>query len=152
MRAKYKYILLSNDTGERLDLIDAPVGWDATKFRLLWDFTYLGILKSISVEFEFVGDGFDFMQRQRLIYGIDADVMIRVYQTTPNDFLFEGKVNQENFLEDRKFSKYKVDIIQSSFVQSFNNCEDVKLNILNNISLDRVPIDPAAAKLRNDQR
>lgn len=143
MEARYKYILLSNDTGERLELQDAPQGWDATKFRLVRDLTYLGILKTISVEFDFVGDGFLFMQHQRLVYGIDADVMIRVYTRTPNDFLFEGKVNMENYQEDRKFHRYKVDIIQSSFVQSFQNREDVKLNVLNNISMDRKPISPA---------
>ena len=53
MDPKYSHILLSNDTGERIELFDAPVGWDATKFRLIRDLTYLGILKSISVEFEY---------------------------------------------------------------------------------------------------
>ena len=45
MEAAYKHILLSNDTGERLELLDAPQGWDATKFRLVRDLTYLGILE-----------------------------------------------------------------------------------------------------------
>ena len=147
MQSKYKYILLSNDSGERLDLRDAPQGWDATKFRLVRDLTYLGILKSISVEFDFVGDGFEFLQRQRMIYGIDADVIIRVYKRNPNEFLYEGKVNQENFAEDRKFSKYKVDIIQSSFVQNFQNREDVQVNLLNTLSLDRKTIAPVGVKL-----
>ena len=146
MQAKYKYILLSNDTGERLVLHDAPEGWDATKFRLIRDLTYLGILKNISVEFEFVGDGFLFLQHQRLVYGIDADVIIRVYKTNPNEFLYEGKVNMENFAEDRKFRKFKVDIIQSSFVQDFQNREDVKLNLMNTISMDRHPVASSAVK------
>ena len=146
MQPKYRYILLSNDTGERLELRDAPQGWDATKYRLVRDLTYFGILKSISVEFEFVGDGFDFMQKQRLLYGVDADVIMRVYKINPNEFLYEGKINQENYVEDRKFSKYKVDIIQSSFVQSFQNRNDVELNILNTLSLDRHPVTPAGAR------
>ena len=146
VKSKYKYILLSNDSGERLELLDAPQGWDATKFRLVRDLTYLGVLKTISVEFEFVGDGFEFLQRQRMIYGIDANVIIRVYKRNPNEFLYEGKVNQENFSEDRKFRKYKVDIIQSSFVQSFQNREDVELNLLNTISLDRLAVNPIGIK------
>jgi len=146
MDPKYKYVLLSNDTGERRELIDAPVGWDATKFRLIRDLTYLGILKSISVEFEFVGDGFEFIQTQRLKHGIDANVMIRVYKRNPNEFLYEGKINMENYVEDRKFRKFKVDIIQSGFIQKFNNREDVKLNLLNTISLDRAPINPVGMK------
>jgi len=146
MDPKYKYVLLSNDTGERRELIDAPIGWDATKFRLVRDLTYLGILKSISVEFEFVGDGFEFLQTQRLRFGVDADVIIRVYKRNPNEFLYEGKINFENYVEDRKYRKFKVDIIQSGFIQKFNNREDVKLNILNNISLDRAPVDPVGVK------
>ena len=146
MDPKYRHILLSNDTGERLELMDAPVSWDATKFRLIRDLTYLGILKSISVEFDFVGDGFEFLQRQRLKFGVDANVMIRVYKRNPNEYLFEGKINYENYLEDRKFRKFKVDVIQSGFIQKFHNREDVKLNLLNNISLDRHPIDPVGVK------
>ena len=91
MEAKYKYILLSNDTGERLDLRDAPQGWDATKFRLVRDLTYLGILKTISVEFDFVGDGFEFLQRQRMIYGIDADVLSEYTNETRTNFFTRGK-------------------------------------------------------------
>ena len=144
MQPKYSYILLSNDTGERLPLQDAPQGWDATKFRLIRDLTYLGILKTISVEFDFVGDGFFFMQRHRRTYGIDADVIIRVYRNNPNEFLFEGKVNMENYIEERKYNRFKVDIIQSGFVQKFQNREDVQLNLLNTLSLDRNTISPAA--------
>jgi len=146
MDPTYRTILLSNDSGERLELQDAPQGWDATKFRIIRDLTYLGILKSISVEFDFVGDGYEFMQRQRLLYGIDADVTIRQYYRNPNKFLFEGKVNQENYIEERKFHRYKVDIIQSSFVQKFQNREDVQLNVRNTFSLDRKPVAPASFK------
>jgi hypothetical protein len=147
MDPKYKTILLSNDSGERLELQDAPQGWDAEKFRLIRDLTYIGILKSISVEFDFVGDAYRFMQRQRMLYGIDADVTIRQYRRNPNEFLFEGKVNQENYIEDRKFHRYKIDIVQSSFVQKFQNREDVQLNVLNTYSLDRLPV--AAASFKN---
>jgi hypothetical protein len=146
MRKTHRYILLSNDSGERLELEQAPIGFDSTKFNLIRDLVYIGILKKISVEFEFVGDGFDFMQRHRLKYGVDSDILLRRYRNNPNEFEFEGKVNQENYNEDRKFNKYKVDIIQSSFVQKFQNREDVKLNVLNSISMDRLPVAPAALK------
>jgi hypothetical protein len=144
MRKMHRYILLSNDSGERLELEDAPIGFDSTKFNMIRDLVYLGILKKISVEFEFVGDGFRFMQKHRVKYGVDSDILIRRYRNNPNEFEFEGKINQENSSEDRKFNKYKVDIIQSSFIQKFNNREDLKLNVLNNISVDRKPVLPAA--------
>jgi len=51
-----KYYLLSNDTGESLMLDNAPVGWDATRFNILRDAIYLGVIKTISVEFNFVGE------------------------------------------------------------------------------------------------
>jgi hypothetical protein len=146
MRKMHRYILLSNDSGERLELEDAPIGFDSTKFNMIRDLVYLGILKKISVEFDFVGDGFRFMQKHRVKYGVDSDILIRRYRNNPNEFEFEGKINQENSNEDRKFNKYKVDIIQSSFVQKFNNREDLKLNVLNNISVDRKIIAPAELK------
>jgi hypothetical protein len=146
LRRRYRFILLSNDDGERLELLNAPQGWDAQKFTIVRDLVYLGVLKNITVEYEFVGDGFEFLQRRRLHYGMDADVMLRVYRTNPNQFVFEGKVNYENFAEDRKYNKFKVDIVQSSLLQKFQNREDVELNVLNNISLDRLAVVPAELK------
>jgi len=139
-----KYYLLSNDTGESLLLDNAPVGWDATRFNILRDAIYLGVIKTISVEFHFVGEAFNFLQRHRLLYGMDASILFRVYRK--DVYLVGGKVNFENFYEDRKFNKFRVDIVQGTFHQKFTNNEDVKLNILNNISLDRQAIDPAAFK------
>lgn len=143
MRSKYNTYLLCKDDGDSLKLTQAPFNWDKVSFNLIRDLVYLGIMKQISVEYEFVGEGFRFLQSKRLKLGIDADIMIRVYINNPNTFLFEGKVNQENYQEDRKFRKYKVDIVQSSFVQNFQNREDIIINILNNISLDRKSITPA---------
>lgn len=143
MRSKYNTYLLCKDDGDSLKLTQAPLNWDDVKFNLIRDLVYLGIMKQISVEYEFVGEGFRFLQSKRLKLGIDADIMIRVYINNPNTFLFEGKINQENYQEDRKFRKYKVDIVQSSFVQNFQNREDIIINILNNISLDRKSITPA---------
>lgn len=144
MRNKYTYVLLSNDSGQRLELANAPQGWDAQRFNVLRDMVYLGVMKSITVEFQFVGDGFTFLQRQKLKYGVDANVVFRLYKR--NKFLFEGKVNFENYDEDRKFNRFQVDIIQSAQVQKFNNREDIKYNIFNNISADRLPATPAALK------
>lgn len=144
MKRKYNTYLLCNDDGESLLLEESAVGWDDIKFNLIRDLIYLGIMKQISVELQFIGAAFRFLQRKRLLYGIDADIMIRQYINNPNTFLFEGKLNQENYSEDRKERKYKVDIVQSSFVQKFQNREDIVLNILNNISLDRQTVTPAA--------
>jgi hypothetical protein len=144
MQAKYNTWLMCNDDGDSILLEQSPIGWDAVKFNLIRDLTYLGIMKSITVEYEFVGDGFRFLQSKRLKYGIDADILLRQYINNPNQWLFDGKVNQENYNEDRKARKYKVDIVQSSFVQNFQNREDIVVNVLNNISLDRQGITPAA--------
>jgi hypothetical protein len=84
------------------------------------------------------------LQRQRLIYGTDADILIRLYHG--DTFLFEGKVNMENFREQRKHRKFQVDVIQSSFVQNFQNRENIKYNLLNNLSADRTPINPAQVR------
>lgn len=138
MQSRYKHVLLSNDSGERIVLQQAPDGWNAQRINLIRDLVYIGMLKSISVEYEFVGDGFRFLQKQRLRYGMDASIIIRVYDHT--DFKIEGKVNLENYFEDHKFRRFKVDIIQSSFVQKFQNREDIKINILNDTSLDRIAV------------
>src|SRR5690606_30826058 len=142
---KYQYILLSNDSGERLSLQDAPDGWDQTKINVIKDMTYFGVFKTLSVEFNFVGDGFKFLQSQRLRYGGDADVLFRLYGN--GEFIFEGKVNYENYKEDRRYRKFQVDIIQSAFVESFQNFESVKFNVLNNLSTNRKQINPADVKI-----
>lgn len=138
---RYRHILLSNDSGKRLEAVNAPIGWDANKINIVRDFTYFGILKSLSVEFEFVGDAYAFMLNEYLTYGADADIMYRLYKKD-YEFVFEGKVNLQNFIDDRTNKRFRIDIIQSSFVQKFNNSDTIKLNLLNNISLDRTAIDP----------
>lgn len=140
MNRRYTYYLLSYDSGEHVRLESQPEGWDVTKFNVVKDFTYFGLFKSISVEFNFVGDGFEFLQRHRLLYGVDSDVLLRVYDK--GEFLFEGKINHANFGEDRDYRRFKVDIIQSNFVQDFQNREDKKLNVFNTTGLDQQLISP----------
>lgn len=144
MRQKYNTYLFCNDDGDSLKLEQAPVNWDSIKFSLIRDLVYLGVLKSISVEFEFIAEAYRFLQAKRLLYGMDMDIIVRVYINNPNTWLFDGKLNQENFAEDRKLRKYRVDVVQSSFVQNFQNREDVEINVLNNIGLDRQSVIPAA--------
>jgi len=141
---KFKQVIISNDSGERIELNDSPLGWDASKYNLIRDLRYFGVFKKISVEFEFVGDGYKFLQDHYLRYGVDADLIHRIYKRVNGGykFLVDSKINMLNFDDDRKSRKFKCDLIQSSFVQKFQNREDVKLNVLNNISMDRNPINP----------
>jgi hypothetical protein len=141
---RFKYILLSNNTGERKELVNAPVGWDNQKINIIRDLTYFGVIKTISVEFEFVGDGYNFLQQQILKYGIDADVILRVYRK--NKFEAEGKINFDKYEDDRSERRFKVDIIQSSTVQKFQNREDVKLNVFNSISMERTTVTAAPTR------
>lgn len=142
-RKHYTFWLLCNNTGESFQLEDAPIGWDDNKINIIRDFLYLGIIKTLSIEFEFVGDGFDILQNRRLRFGIDFNMVLRIYETVPNRWLFDGKVNTQNYREEREVKKFRVDIVESSFVQKWHNREDVKLNVLNTISMDRNAIDPA---------
>lgn len=140
MRA-YKYILLSNNTGERLELQNAPIGWDKNKVNIIKSLIYFGVLKSLSVEFAFVGDGYTFLEDQYLKFGADANVICRLYKG--NKWLFDGKVNFPVGKFQRKNKSYKVDLVQSSFIQKWQTREDVKINVRNNISMDRNAIAPA---------
>lgn len=142
MDSQYTFQLCSVDSGEMLTLEQAPIGWNAQKINIIRDLVYLGILKALSVEFEFVGAGYLFAQKHRLRYGIDSYLILFIYNSSDNSFVIKGKVNNEKFLEDRKFRKFKVDILQSGLIQKFNNREDTKLNILNTVSMDRKPITP----------
>lgn len=138
---KYRYVLLSNSSGRRLECMNAPQGWDKQKINLIRDFTYFGVLKSLSVEFELIGDAYDFIQREYLSHGLNTDILFRLYKTD-YEFVFEGKVNFQNFRDDRTNRRFRIDIIQSAFVEKFNNSDTIKLNLLNNISLDRTPVEP----------
>jgi hypothetical protein len=141
---RYQIILCSNNDGTRFELPEAPRGWDATKFNVVRDAVYFGVLKAISVEFEFMGVAYQYLQNKRLQFGVDADVQLRMYYK--NIFLMSGKLNFENYNEDRKLRLFKVDVIQSGKVQDFTNREDVELNIFNTITLDRKPVSPAERK------
>jgi hypothetical protein len=142
MKQRYKYVLLSNNSGERLELSNAPIGWSEQKINIIRDALYFGVLKTISVQFEFVGDGFTFIQKQKLLYGWDASVIMRVYNHK-REYVIEGKINYLYSKEYRTNRRFVVDLIQSDFVQKFQSREDVKYNVLNNISADRTAITPA---------
>lgn len=142
MNPQNKWILLSNKSGRRLVLDNAPFGWNETKINLVRDLVYFGILKSVSVSLAFVGEGYTFLQRERLLYGNDFDVILRCYHDD-DEWFFDAKVNPETYDEDRKLKHFVCDLIQSDFVQKFHNSEDVKLNVLNTLSLDRKEIAPA---------
>jgi hypothetical protein len=137
---KYDYVILSNDEGTRTVLNDNPIGWENVKFSLIRDFIYLGVFKSISAEFDFVGDGYQTLQKLYLRYGVDADALLRIYEN--KEFFFEAKLNFVNFEDDRKLAKVKIDLIQSSFVQDFQNREDIQINLLADKTLDLADIDP----------
>ena len=85
---KYDYVILSNDEGTRTVLNDNPIGWENVKFSLIRDFIYLGVFKSISAEFDFVGDGYQTLQKLYLRYGVDADALLRIYEN--KEFFFRG--------------------------------------------------------------
>ncbi len=141
---QYTIILACTQDSEVLELKEAPRNWSATKFNVLRDRVYFGMLKTVSVEFQFVGESFKWLQRKRLLYGVDADIQIMIYYR--DQFIMRGKLNQEAAQEDRKLKLYKCDILQSAAIQDFTNREDIELNIFNTISLDRLPISPAERK------
>lgn len=144
MQGKYIHVLLSSDTGERLESDDAPIGWDSTKINLVRDLKYLGVLKTITVEFQFIGAFYELLQRHRLRYGWDMNVMYRCYLRKGMVFQFEGKINSTpSGSENRKMKRWKCEIIQSTAVQKFQNRNDTELNVLNEISLDQLPVAPA---------
>lgn len=141
MEAIYQHWLLCNDDGTSLLCEQAPVGWDEQKFNMIRDLRYFGVFKKISVEYEFVGDAYRFLQSKQLRFGWDANIILRVYRK--NQFLFEGKINYLVAQDIRKSKHFKVDVLQSDLIQKFQTREDLKLNILNNISVDRQPVEPA---------
>jgi hypothetical protein len=126
---KYKFILISNDTEERVDIKHAPLGWDKFKISHIKDFSYFGLFSRITSDFEFIFDGYDFLLKQFGLFDIDMDVLLRVYLKKDNSLIFRGKLNMEGFEIDQDNKKFKVDIIESSFVQDFKNREKTKYNI-----------------------
>jgi len=131
---RYKYVFLSNDENSRTVLTDNPIGWEDVKFSVVRDLVYFGIFKTVKADFNFVGDGYRFLQTQYLRYGVDADVLLRIYDG--NDFFFEAKIDFSKFRDERKTGKISVDLIQSGFVQDFQNREDIKINALTDKTLD----------------
>lgn len=147
--SNWKFFILSNSDGSYLEC-KSPVGWDDTGISLLRNSKYFGTFTSITVDFEFIHDGYNYILDQYLRFGIDADLDLMIYSY--GRFVYKGKLNFEDFENDMKVRKFKTDLIESSFMQKFLNRDDIEFNILSNETIDGISVNPPFlfdGKLRN---
>lgn len=137
----YEFSLHSVTDGTSKELQIAPVGWDDIKRSILKDKIYFGIFKTITVELKFIYDGWDYLFDQFARYGVNANIILFVRKN--NKHLLKGKVNFKDYDLDLDERTFKIDIIQSDFIQKFTTRDELELNILNGKAVDGEFVSPA---------
>lgn len=140
-----EFVLLSNSSGKRYSLKHAPINWDAGKINFLRDVDYFGVFKSLTSEFFFVKDGFQKLYEEFTKYGENLDLMLRVYDNRKH--IYTAKVNFDPYEVDLVRRTFKADLIESSFVQKFHTRNEIGLSLLNERSIDGIPIRPANVEI-----
>lgn len=140
----YKFTL-SNAAFGTLVLTHAPMGWAEDEFRFVRDMKMFGVFQKFAqTKMQFVKEGRDFVVKCYEGFGVNADVNIKVEETTSNRVTrtrFEGKLDFSQLRITRLYAE--IDVKDGSFVDLVMSRADVKVNILDDKSIDGKTITPA---------
>jgi len=141
---RYKFTL-SNAAFGTLVLTHAPMGWAEDEFRFVRDMKMFGVFQKFAqTKMQFVKEGRDFVVNCYEGFGVNADVNIKVEETTSNRVTrtrFEGKLDFSQLRITRLYAE--IDVKDGSFVDLVMSRADVKVNILDDKSIDGKTITPA---------
>lgn len=128
---------LFHESLQEYELQHAPVGWDSLNYKFIRDTEYHGMSREFSVELEFVKDGFDYIHTVYETLGINASILIAVYEQNPMNYRYELAYTGTIALDDWKVSdgvgskarRGRTNIEFVGFVQQFVNGEDVEVGL-----------------------
>lgn len=122
--------------------IQAPNGWEDMQHTIARDALYHGVTISYTLDFNFVKDGREYLQAIYTNFGIEAEILLLVFEWDANQHLYneayQGLIN---------LSKYKITEIDASsnsemtgFAVRLLNLEDVEVDLTKLTSVDGLPI------------
>lgn len=139
----HKYILICVNDEEWIEA-ESPKGYDENSISLVRSEKYFGVITEITVDYEFTGNGYDFIFQKYSTFGIDVHIKILVYEY--GKFVTDGKLNFDGFKNNFRDKLFKIDILESSFIQLFHNRDRTKFNVLSGRNVDGKEVVPAALK------
>ncbi len=128
---------------EGVIIIDEPVGWDTTRFKLTRDKKYNSIPfeYSSTLQFYFANGehdgGAEFILFVENKYGVDTSIQIEIeiaHHGGEFESFFVGKLNLEDLIESELFVECNIE--QLDFFTTFNQRSDLKVSFLDNRSVD----------------
>ena len=143
----YEYILTHNGTSETLTV--NPAGWDNLGLQFERNWTYLSVLRNMSLSLRFAnvsGGGYDFIKTAYETDGINAIVTIQINRRNPatNDFdhYYSGILDfkPKRFVIERNF--IEIPIIDNGKLVKFKDRDENEIDLFATKSIDNVDLTP----------
>jgi hypothetical protein len=128
--------------------VNAPVGWDDIELTLARDAVYHGVSASYTLDLQFEKVGYEFIRTVYNTYGIEAEILLLVYELDINEKKYVG--NYAGRVNLTKYAATEIDCTvnaeETGFVRAILNSEDIQVNLISLKSLSGVDI----AKFENE--
>ncbi len=143
----YRFSLIIGATTTVLNY--APDGWNE-QISLKRNKTYRGLFSTLSTnELTFHKDGYNLIKSAYNSGGVDAEILLKVerynYGTNIYSDLVTMKVDLATYEETD--IGVKVQVIDSSFQEIINNRDSVKVNLMNDVTIDGVAVTNNSGQL-----
>lgn len=138
----YRFKLYHEAAGE-LELEHAPVGWDALEFTVKRGQMH-GMTLDFTGQLDFVKEGFDFIHTVYEVFGVEAQVLLFVYEASRLGFHYElvyaGQVALEGWRVQDFPRQGTANVDLASFTHRFLNRLDVDVDLTALTGLDGAPM------------
>lgn len=143
---EYEYILTFNGTSETLT--DNPAGWDRVGVTFERNWTYMSILRNLSLSLRFArtsGGGYDFIKAAYESQGIYANIGITINKRNPatNDYdaFYSGilDLTPNRFAIERSY--IEAPILDKKKLQLFKSRDENEIDLFSTTSIDNTPLN-----------
>jgi hypothetical protein len=143
MQPLFKFVLAHEATGE-YELKYAPVGWDDMQQTFARDALYHGVTTKYTLDFNFVKDGYAFIRTVFNTFGIEADILLIIYELNKNTSKYfasyTGQLNLSGYAATE--TDCTVNAENTGFTQRLLNLDEVSIDLTKLVSVDGLPIKP----------
>lgn len=137
---KFRFTLTA--LSEQIQLKNSPSGWDKTIVEFKRSQTYMGVIRSLTVPFNFVFRGAGILRNAFYTKGVSAyiPVLIEKLKSLTYEYaaIFKGKVDFTTFEDNRAF--VGASVIEDNFTAKITAFDDVKYQIPIDISADGIQV------------